>query len=208
MAAAGLQAIAVDQRGHGDSDWAADGRLHLPRLRRGRGCARRAIRERTGRSPVVVGASLGGIAGLLAQRGAAPFAGLVLVDVTPSINPEGVSRVHGFMKARLREGFASLEEAAEAVAAYLPERRRGPRPEVCARTCAFRPTGATAGIGIPPSSTARRARRSPRDGEGELIENARALAIPTLLVRGSRSDIVTACRDRRVPGSRAGRRVR
>ena len=79
--------------------------------------------------PVAVGASLGGMAALLAN-GSAPngdqvFSALVLVDITPRVDSDGVAKIQGFMRAQLREGFGSIAEAADAVAAYLPHR---PRP--------------------------------------------------------------------------------
>ncbi len=82
--------------------------------------------------PAVVGASLGGMAALLgnSQPGKSQgklqhFSALVLVDITPRVDVEGVSKIQGFMRAQLREGFGSIAEAADAVAAYLPHR---PRP--------------------------------------------------------------------------------
>ena len=82
-----------------------------------------------GQVPVSIGASLGGIASLLALRepGEPVFAGLILVDVVPKMNPRGVDHIQGFMRDRAHDDFASIEEAAEAVAAYLPHRRGRPR---------------------------------------------------------------------------------
>src|SRR5713226_8490291 len=79
-----------------------------------------------GRPPVLVGASLGGLVSLLAAGETAPasFRAVVLVDVAPKTEPEGVERIISFMGAN-PDGFASVEEAAEAVAGYLPNR---PRP--------------------------------------------------------------------------------
>ena len=53
------------------------------------------------------------------------FSALVLVDITPRVDLDGVAKVQGFMRAHSQEGFASIAEAADAVAAYLPHR---PRP--------------------------------------------------------------------------------
>ena len=50
---------------------------------------------------------------------------LVMVDVTPRLEIPGVKRVIAFMAAR-PDGFASLEEAADFVASYMPDR---PRPK-------------------------------------------------------------------------------
>lgn len=77
--------------------------------------------------PALVGASLGGLSGMIALADQPDLlSALVLVDVTPQMDPEGLASIHGFMTAKSREGFATLEEAAEAVAAYLPHR---PKPK-------------------------------------------------------------------------------
>ena len=79
-----------------------------------------------------MGASLGGIASLLAEGEAEAsgvgnvFSALVLVDITPRVDQEGVAKVLGFMRAHAAEGFATVDEAAQAVAEYLPHR---PRPK-------------------------------------------------------------------------------
>ena len=95
-------------------------RLHLPSLRRRR---RAPSPASCPRPPALVGASLGGIASLLAV-GEAPAddavaSALVLVDVAPRIEQQGVDRIRAFMRQGL-DGFASLEEAADAIAALQP----------------------------------------------------------------------------------------
>ena len=126
LAAAGLTALALDQRGHGDSAWPAGGDYAFADFAADAALVADAIAASEGARPAVVGASLGGIAALLAME-ARPnvFAATVLVDVTPSLDPRGVAGVRAFMGARAREGFADVEEAAAAIAAYLPHR---PRP--------------------------------------------------------------------------------
>eukprot|EP00873_Tetraselmis_striata_P008428 jgi/Tetstr1/428692/TSEL_018680.t1 len=101
LAKVGLQAWSVDQRGHGDSDWA-------------------------GRRPIAIGASLGGIASLLAEGALKPgtLSALVLVDITPRMDPSGVNKIISFMSERMHDGFGSVEEAADAIASYLPHRSR------------------------------------------------------------------------------------
>ena len=54
-----------------------------------------------------------------------PIRSLVLVDVVPRVDAAGRARILGFMRER-PAGFASVEEAADAIAAYLPHR---PRPK-------------------------------------------------------------------------------
>ena len=52
------------------------------------------------------------------------FSAVVLVDITPRMEPEGVERIVGFMLGH-PNGFASLADASEAIAVYRPNR---PRP--------------------------------------------------------------------------------
>ncbi len=83
---------------------------------------RRPSPRRPASGPVAIGASLGGIASLLAldEPDDPAFSALCLVDIVPQMRPEGVDAIQGFMRARAAEGFASVQEAADAVAAYLP----------------------------------------------------------------------------------------
>jgi pimeloyl-ACP methyl ester carboxylesterase len=123
LAEHGWYALSIDLRGHGDSDWAPDGNYELTAFARDFA----GIARRFSSPPVLVGASLSGLAALLAQgeAEAAVFSALVLVDVTPRLDPKGAEEIVSFMRANLEEGFATLEEAADTIAAYVPHR---PRP--------------------------------------------------------------------------------
>lgn len=125
LADQGYYVISADLRGHGDSDWAPDGGYTLDHF----AADIRILCEHCQQPPVLIGASLGGLAALAAQGTAAePLArGLALVDIVPQVNPEGVGQILAFMQAH-PQGFASLEEAADSVAQYLPH--RGPRRNV------------------------------------------------------------------------------
>jgi pimeloyl-ACP methyl ester carboxylesterase len=128
LAEQGFTAFSLDQRGHGDSDRARDGAYGFGAFGQDALAVATQIAEQTGVRPVAVGASLGGIASLvaLARSPADPcFSALVLVDIVPDMDPRGVAHITGFMMARAKEGFASVAEAADAVATYLPHR---PRP--------------------------------------------------------------------------------
>jgi pimeloyl-ACP methyl ester carboxylesterase len=72
--------------------------------------------------PVLVGASMGGLTGLMAQANDNVFSALVLVDVTPRWEAAGMQRILDFMNA-FPTGFDSYEHAAEVIASYLPHRR-------------------------------------------------------------------------------------
>jgi len=120
LAADGWSAVAIDRRGHGDSDWCRDAAYSLEAF----AGDVVALTDSFSEPPVMVGASVGGLAALVAQGSASRqlFRALVLVDITPKLEAEGVQRVVGFMAAH-PEGFGSLEEASAALARYLPNRR-------------------------------------------------------------------------------------
>lgn len=125
LAGEGLRAITLDLRGHGDSQWLASARYSIMDYADDVADVGRDVAARFGQAPVAVGASLGGLAALGAELWHGPlFSALVLVDITPRLDRGGVARVQAFMMDHMGEGFASLEEAADAIARYMPERRR------------------------------------------------------------------------------------
>lgn len=119
----GFQVINFDARGHGESDWSENGAYHLS----DRVADLRAIVETLSVPYMLVGASLGGGTSILAVDEGLRPAGLVVVDIVPEPNPEGIDRIVGFMRSR-PEGFANVEEAVAAVAAYNPQRKTPPDP--------------------------------------------------------------------------------
>ena len=123
VAARGWQGITVDLRGHGDSGWAADGDYRGVSFA---GDVLEVLRELPPR-PVLVGASLGGLTSMLLAGELAPdiARAIVLVDIVPDMEAAGAMRIQAFMTDRSASGFESLEEVADAIAAYNPHR---PRP--------------------------------------------------------------------------------
>ncbi|HET9904572.1 MAG TPA: alpha/beta hydrolase [Xanthobacteraceae bacterium] len=198
LAAAGWVAYALDQRGHGDSEWIAGGAYAFEDFAADAAAVAESLAERHGSKPVAVGASLGGIASLLAEGeaarcGRAPvFSALVLVDVTPRVDPQGVSKIQSFMRAHAREGFATVEEAAEAVARYLPHR---PRPRSTAglqKNLRRHADGRWRWHWDPKFLDGPRSVAGRREAvEQALVAAARSLALPTLLVRGGASELVS-----------------
>jgi pimeloyl-ACP methyl ester carboxylesterase len=185
LAARGARAYAIDLRGHGESEWSPDGAYrpedHAADLVR--------IMPTLGPEPVIlVGASLGGMAALLAtpQLGDR-VAGLVLVDVVPRLRIAGAERILAFMRSA-PDGFADLESAADAVSAYLPHRPRPESHDGLRRNLRQRPDGRWVWHWDPRIVPELIAEASvPQE---RLDRAAAALTVPTLLLRGVLSDVV------------------
>lgn len=188
LAADGWQCLTADARGHGESGWRADGHYDFPQFVDDLvGLARRATSP-SGPRPVLVGASMGGLLGLVAQATHAVFRALVLVDITPRWESAGVERIIAFMRAH-PQGFASLDDAADAIARYLPHRRERKSPSSLRGLLADQPDGRLRWHWDP-----RLLDRIARDGESQqqgLLDAARTIRVPTLLVSGALSDVVS-----------------
>lgn len=200
LATAGLTAVALDARGHGDSEWDRDRDYSLDAF-----AADLVTYLETLAGPaVLVGASLGGITALIVA-GERPelVAGLVLVDVVIEIEPRGVDRIRDFMTAN-PDGFATLDEVADAIAAYNPLRKRPTKLDGLRKNVRQGADGrwrwhwdpAFMRIGDEPQ----------RQIEPPRLERAAAnVEAPTLIVRGAHSDVVSdaglADMLRRIPGA-------
>jgi non-heme chloroperoxidase len=186
LAAAGRAAYALDLRGHGESEWAADGDYSLDAFV----ADALAVIGTLERPPVLVGASLGGMTALLvAGEHPGRARALVLVDIVVDPAPAGVQRILDFMAAR-PDGFADLEEAADAIAAYNPNRRR-PRSLDGLRKNLRRGEDGRWRWHWDPQFLNIRDEPQRQADRARLRAAARALTIPTLLVRGGRSDVVS-----------------
>ena len=123
VAERGWQAVTLDFRGHGESDWSAEGDYRVTSFARD-------VLEVLGDlppQPVLVGASLGGFTSMLLAGELAPgtVRAVVLVDIVPDMDQSGASRIHSFMYDRMKSGFDSLDEVADMIQEYNPHR---PRP--------------------------------------------------------------------------------
>jgi pimeloyl-ACP methyl ester carboxylesterase len=197
IARMGRVAYAVDQRGHGDSEWVADGRYEFADFAADARVLADTLAQRSGVRPVAVGASLGGIAALLAEGGpqrpqsGTVFSALILVDITPRVDLAGVEKVQAFMRAHAKEGFASIAEAGDAVAAYLPHRPRPRSHEGLKKNLRLHPDGRWRWHWDPRFLDGKRRTGSGTDQvEQTLVEAARRITLPTLLVRGASSELV------------------
>jgi len=188
LAKRGWHALALDLRGHGESEWSPNGEYEFDVFAADLADVAAAL----GRPPALVGASLGGIAAMIAQ-GESPrgvCSAVVLVDVTPRMEPSGVERIRGFMTEHLEHGFATLDEAAEAVAAYQPQRVRQ-------RNLAGLEKNLRRGADgrwrwhWDPRFMRRESRLPPELTFPRLEAAAQNLRVPTLLVRGRMSELVS-----------------
>lgn len=185
LAGQGLHVVALDSRGHGDSDRAPTANYTVDAL-----CADTlAVVEQIGRPVALIGASMGGMTGMLAADAAGPdtVTKLVLVDVVPRYEKDGSARIRAFMASGI-DGFETLDQAADAVAAYLPHRERPGSADGLKKNLRQR-QGRWFWHWDPAFLTA------PMDDpfvRVEKLEHAAAsLTIPILLIRGKLSDVVS-----------------
>jgi pimeloyl-ACP methyl ester carboxylesterase len=188
----GWRALSVDLRGHGESQWPEDGDYGIDAF----ADDIVAIASALDQAPALVGASLGGVASLVAAGESSPglATALVLVDIAARIEKAGALRIGGFMMEHVDTGFASVEEAAAAVAAYNPNRPPPSDLSGLMRNLRRRHDGRLAWHWDPRFLTTQagldETRAALMDDE-RLDAAARGLHIPTLLVRGRMSDVLS-----------------
>lgn len=192
LAMAGYHAICYDARGHGDSEWPEDGDYSPDGLTGDLRC----IVEGLGRLPVLVGASMGGITSMIAiAETSQPLArALVLVDIAARLERSGVERILNFMLSN-PEGFATLDEAAEAIHSYNPHRPRPQNLEGLKKNLRLRADGRWYWHWDPRFLSDVRRNRDVGEAlveEERRVAAARRVRVPTLLVRGVQSDVLTA----------------
>lgn len=184
LAHRGYRVINVDLRGHGESEWSATGAYSLD----DRVADVEAIVAQLEQPFALVGASLGGATSIHAVASAIRPAAVVLVDIVPHPEPEGINRIVGFMRAH-PNGFATLDEAVDAVAAYNPSRPRPRDPKGLMRNLRQRDDGRFYWHWDP-----RIVSHRPQDFHETIQRSALSLAeigVPVLLVRGLKSDVVS-----------------
>ena len=192
LAERGWRAMTVDLRGHGESEWAPDGDYSMDAF----AGDLYEIAGACDHPPALVGASLGGVSALLAVgEHAEPVASaLVVVDVGPRIEAAGSQRIGDFMTARLEEGYGSLEEVADAIAAYNPHRPRPSDLSGLEKNLRRRQDGRWVWHWDPRFISWRSRADIPRSTliqADRVAAAARRVTVPTLLVRGKVSDLLS-----------------
>ena len=185
LADEGLHVVALDSRGHGDSDRAPNADYSVDVL------TADVIRvlDAVGRPVMIIGASMGGLTGILVADQAGPdrVTHLVLVDVVPRFEKGGSARIRDFMMGSL-DGFDTLEQAADAIAAYLPYRTKPRNPEGLRKNLRLR-DGRWYWHWDPAFMT--KPGDDPELRTEKFEHSAASLTIPVMLIRGKLSDVVS-----------------
>jgi pimeloyl-ACP methyl ester carboxylesterase len=190
LAAQGYYAVSVDLRGHGESDWDPDGNYSFFMFQADTEAWCDVLHR-----PAIVGASMGGLAGLWtegarAAEGLTPAGrALVLVDIAHRSESHGVERIVSFMTGN-PEGFETLEDVADAVAGYLPHRPRPTNFDGLARNLRRTPDGRYHWHWDPKFMSGERRPRTSTDWD-QFAEHSRRLTMPVLVVRGRMSDVLS-----------------
>jgi pimeloyl-ACP methyl ester carboxylesterase len=178
----GYHVVALDARGHGDSDWARNGDYSKDAMVRDLCCI---VEANADSEPILIGASMGGITSLLAVgEGHVKARAIILVDVATHVETLGVDRVNMFM-AQNPGGFGSLEEVAEAISRYRPHSNPSGDLSGLAKNVRLGTDGRYYWHWDPKLIA-----RQPDSVERRMLA-AQRLTIPTLLVRGGKSDVLS-----------------
>lgn len=182
----GYHVLSMDLRGHGDSDWASNkdysSNAFISDIK--------TVVSQLSVKPILVGASLGGLMSLLmvGESHLDLVKALVLVDITPNIDKEGKARIIEFMQSNAK-GFANTDEAAASISAYLPHRPKPKSSKGLLRNLRLQDDGRyywhwdPAFFGGPESTH--------YDLDSRNEDAARKVEVPTLLLRGQHSELVT-----------------
>ena len=176
--------IALDQRGHGDSEWspAIDYRTETQV-----GDVEGFVDLLGLEHPVLVGQSMGGLNAIAyAIRHSDRMKGLVVVDVGPEVNPEGAQRIRDFSSTPQLD---SLEEFLERAVKFNPLRD----PEVLRRSLFYNLRQLPNGKWTLKHDQRRNAESDSQAGaqRARLAAEIAKITCPVLIVRGARSDILS-----------------
>ena len=188
LAEAGYHSVALDLRGHGDSEWHADGDYSIRAYKDDLV----SIINEIGKPARLVGASLGGMASLVLagdEINSDLCTALIMVDIGIYPDPVGSDRIVSFMLSG-EKGFDSLENVAKSISDYLPHRKKPKDLEGLKKNLRLKSDGRYYWHWDP-----RFIRRSPGSRDRRYfdlqLKAAERVTIPTLLIRGALSDVVT-----------------
>jgi esterase len=177
--------LALDQRGHGDSEWSPVGDYSLPVQVRD---IEDFIEKLKLKRPLVVGHSMGGFAAMAyAAKFARRMAGLALVDIAPELNPSGTERIRNFL-AQDRE-LDSVDAFVERAMAFNPLRNPALLRRSLLHNLRELPNGKWTWKHDP--NRVRPTPESMRARQEEITKEVSQITCPTLVLRGAKSDVLT-----------------
>jgi len=178
--------LCLDQRGHGESDWAPDGDYS----RQTHAADIAAITDALGLSHILLaGMSMGGINAItLTARHPDTVRALIIVDVSPEIEARGVENIRAFIQAP--DELDSVEEFVERAQRFNPRRSRENIRSRLAHNLKRLPSGKWTWK----YDTALRApeRGFHASALAHLWDDVHAIRCPTLIIKGEESDILSA----------------
>jgi pimeloyl-ACP methyl ester carboxylesterase len=172
---------ALDQRGHGDSEWTRDQDYTIQARAED---ALAFISQQGLGAPIIFGHSMGGMVTMTMARSAPDLArGVVLVDVGPELSPKGREIIQNFVVRNVE--FDDLDEFLDNVVKYDRFRSR----EHIARTIKYNMLRRVDGKYISKVDH----RRIPDASEAPRAEfDPKCMSFPVLLIRGAESDVLEA----------------
>ena len=170
--------FALDQRGHGDSEWSREVDYSIAAKAAD---AAAFIEDQHMGLPVVFGHSMGGQVAMRALLSGAKVKGMILVDVGPELSPAGVEIVHNFVTRNVE--FDDLDVFLDNVAKYDPYRSR----EHIARTVKYNMLRRADGKYV---SKVDHRRASNQDPAAVRLDDVAEMHAPVLVIRGAESNVL------------------
>lgn len=188
LSKSGFYVLSLDLRGHGDSQWHPDGDYLIESYKGDLV----SILNQVGKPASLVGASLGGMVSLSLASDLNKkdlVSALVMVDIGLYPNEKGSNEIVSFMQSGIK-GFANLNEASDAVSAYLPHRKRPRDNRGLEKNLRLKEDGRYYWHWDPRFLNERDSDNRENQKEKN-IRLAKNISIPTLLIRGALSNVVT-----------------
>ena len=188
LSKSGFYVLSLDLRGHGDSQWHPEGDYLIESYKGDLV----SILNQVGKPASLVGASLGGMVSLSLASDLNKkdlVSALVMVDIGLYPNEKGSNEIVSFMQSGIK-GFANLNEASDAVSAYLPHRKRPRDNRGLEKNLRLKEDGRYYWHWDPRFLNERDSDNRENQKEKN-IRLAKNISIPTLLIRGALSNVVT-----------------
>lgn len=184
--------LALDQRGHGDSEWSRGAHYTVADMRED---ARAFLAAAAGQQPVLVGHSMGGMVTLaLACAHPELLRAVVVVDIGPEVNERGSRMIRDFVGRNVE--FDDLEEFLDRVEQYDPYRSRAHIERTVKYNLLRRADGRYVSKAdrrrFAPAGDAAGGEARNRLPGAPTLDDIAALALPVLIVRGAESNVLEA----------------